>query len=77
MSQKKSDILYACSLIVLAHSIPRFKVLGLRNLQYEIRICQKSHNTVTNSQLNFMCGYNFYETDATTNTKMFNYVWKF
>ena len=29
-------------------SIPRFKGLGMRNLQYWIRICQKSCNTVTN-----------------------------
>ena len=30
-----------------APSIPHFKGFGMRNLQYEIRICQKSHNTVT------------------------------
>ena len=35
-------------IIVLAPIIPRFKGLGMRNLQYWIRICQKSHNTVTN-----------------------------
>ena len=34
-------------IIVLAPSIPHFKGLGMRNLQSEIRICQKSHNTVT------------------------------
>ena len=30
-----------------APSIPHFKGFGMRNLQYEIRICQKSHNAVT------------------------------
>jgi hypothetical protein len=35
-------------IIVLAPSIPHFKGLGMRNLQHEIRICQKSHNTATN-----------------------------
>ena len=34
-------------IIVPAPSIPHFKGLGIRNLQYESRICQKSHNTVT------------------------------
>ena len=28
--------------------LPRCKGLGMRNLQYQIRICQKSHNIVTN-----------------------------
>ena len=54
---------------VLAPSIPRFKGLGMRNLQYWIRICQTSHNTVTNYnnilQLHFTCGSNFNETDLT------------
>ena len=40
--------------IVLAPSIPRFKGLGMRNLQYQIRICEKSHNTVTNHN-NILC----------------------
>ena len=35
-------------IIVLAPSIPHFKGIGMRNLQYLIGICQKSHNTVTN-----------------------------
>ena len=35
-------------MIVLTPSIPRFKCLGMSNLQYWIRICQKSHCTVTN-----------------------------
>ena len=35
------------SSIVLAPSKPHFKGFSMRNLQYEIRICQKSHNTVT------------------------------
>ena len=30
-------------IIVLAPSIPHFKGLGMRNLQYEIRICPKTH----------------------------------
>ena len=34
-------------ILVLAPSIPHFKGFGMRNLQYEIRICLKSHNTVT------------------------------
>ena len=34
--------------IALAPSIPGLKGLGMRNLQYWVRICQKSHNTVTN-----------------------------
>ena len=29
-------------------SIPHFKGLGMRNLQYQIRSCQNSHNSVTN-----------------------------
>ena len=34
-------------IIVLATTtIPHFKGLGMRNLQYEIRICQKIHNKV-------------------------------
>ena len=35
-------------IIVLAPNLPCFKGLGMRNLQYWIRICQKSHNKVTN-----------------------------
>ena len=35
-------------IIVLAPSIAPFKGLGMRNLQYWIRICQKTHYTVTN-----------------------------
>ena len=34
-------------IIVLASIIPCFKDLGMRNLQYEIRICQKSYSKVT------------------------------
>ena len=41
-------------IIVLAPSIPRFKGLGIRNLQYQIIICQKSHNTVTNVWFKFL-----------------------
>ena len=28
-------------------NMPQFKAFGMMNLQYEIRICQKSHNKVT------------------------------
>ena len=35
-------------IIVLAPRIPRFKGLGMRNLQYWVRTFHKSHNTVTN-----------------------------
>ena len=52
-------------IIALAPGIPCFKGLDMRNLQYWIRICQKSHYTVTN-QLHFICGLNFYETDVKT-----------
>jgi hypothetical protein len=33
--------------MVQTPSIPYFKGLDMRNLQYEIRICQKIHNNVT------------------------------
>ena len=33
-------------IIILTPSIHHFKGLGMRNLQYEIRICQKIHNKV-------------------------------
>ena len=33
--------------IVLAITIPHFKSLNMRNLQHEIRVCQKHHNKVT------------------------------
>ena len=34
-------------IVVKAHSIPHFKGLGMRNLEYEIRICQKIYNKGT------------------------------
>ena len=34
-------------IIVLATTIPHFKGLGMRNLQNEIRICQKQHTKVS------------------------------
>ena len=34
------------NIIVWTPKILHFKVLGMRNLQYEMRICQKSHNKV-------------------------------
>ena len=46
-------------IIVPAPSIPHFKGLGMRNLQYEIRICQKSHNTVTIT-VNIKCVVRFF-----------------
>ena len=36
-------------IILLATTIPHFKGLGMRNLQYEIRICQKQHTKVAMS----------------------------
>ena len=33
-------------IVVQAPTIPHFKGLGMRNLQYEIRICQKQHTKV-------------------------------
>ena len=42
-------------------SIPHFKGLDMRNLQYEIRICQKSHNSHRDS---FESTTIFYETDV-------------
>ena len=45
-AQAKIQLLAAiCSIV--APSILHFKGFGMRNLQYQIRICQKSHNTVT------------------------------
>ena len=38
-----------------------FKGLGMGNLQYEMRICQKSHNKVRKT---FKYGSNFYESDV-------------
>jgi hypothetical protein len=34
-------------IIVRAPSIPHIEGLGMRNLQYELRICQKINNIVT------------------------------
>ena len=48
-------------IIIWAPGILHFKGLGMRNLQYEMRICQKSRNKVTKTE--FMCGSNFYESD--------------
>ena len=33
--------------MIQSPSIPHFKGLGMRNLQYEMIICQKTHNKVT------------------------------
>ena len=33
--------------MVQTSSVPLFKGLGMTNLRYEVRICQKSHNKVT------------------------------
>ena len=35
-------------------SIPHFKGLEMRNLQYEIRICQKGHNKVIKAVLSLL-----------------------
>ena len=50
--------------IVLAPIIPRFKGLGMKNLQYLFRIYQKKSYTVTNHNCIFMCGSIFYEADV-------------
>ena len=49
--------------------MPHFKGLGMRNLQQEIRICQKSHDTLTITvYLHIVLfGSIFNETDVTTN----------
>ena len=57
-------------IIVQAPTIPHFKGLGMRNLQYEIRICQKSHNKVTKSLL--MYGSIFYDSDVSFNVYDWN-----
>ena len=38
-----------------------FKGLGMRNLQYEMRVCQKK--VIINSQRQFMYGSNFFESE--------------
>ena len=38
-------------IVVQAPTIPHFKGLGMRNLQYEIRICQKQHTKVAMSNV--------------------------
>ena len=45
--QCNCEYLYVDRILALATDLPHFKGFGMRNLQYEIRICQKSHNTVT------------------------------
>ena len=35
------------NIIAWSPHILHFKGLGMRNLQYEMRICQKSHNKIT------------------------------
>ena len=51
-----------------------FKGLGMRNLQYETRICQKK--VIVRSQRQFIYGSNLYESDVTTKSsnleKMFD-----
>ena len=49
------------NIIVWAPSILYFKGLGIRNLQYEMRICQINHNKVIKTAY----GSNFYESDIT------------
>ena len=53
--------LYYDWIIVPAPSIPHFKGLGMRNLQYETRISQKSYNKGTITSHVFC---QFYETDV-------------
>ena len=49
------------NIVLWAPSILHFKGLGIRNLQNEMKICQKSHNKVTKTVLN---GSNFYVSDV-------------
>ena len=59
-------------------TIPRFKCLGMRNLQYWIRICQKSHNTVTNHNY-ILCVVRIFmnQTLHKWNKYIFNFPWHF
>ena len=41
--------IFGYNIIVWAPSIVHSKGLGMRNLQYEMRICQKSYDKVTDS----------------------------
>ena len=50
-------------IIVQAPSIPHFKGLGMRNLEYEIRICKK---LILKSQCQCQCCPSFFETDFIT-----------
>ena len=50
--------------MVWAPRIPNFKCRCMRNLQYEKRICPKSHNKVK-----CMYGSNFYASDITNQKK--------
>ena len=52
------------TIMVHIPNIPPFKGLDTRNLQYEIRICQKGHNKVTKTVLRIHTTI-FYETDVT------------
>ena len=49
------------NIIVWAPSILQLKDLGMINVQYEMRICQKSYKK---SQRQFMYGSNFYGSDV-------------
>ena len=50
------------NIILWAPCILHFKGLSMRNLQYEMRICQKSRNKITKT---VMYGSNFYGSDVT------------
>jgi len=56
------------SYVIWAPGILHFEGLGMRNLQYEMRICQKSHNKVTKI---VMYGSNFYGSDVLISVSTF------
>ena len=58
-------------MIAQAPSIPHFKGLDMRNLQYEIRICQKP---IIKSQCQCQCGSLFYDSDFNTGTQLYSVV---
>ena len=62
---------WVISLFGHLNSILHFKVLGIRNLQCEMRICQKKVMIKSVSQ--FMHGSNFYESDVIINMSLHSF----
>ena len=58
-------------IVVQALSIPHFKGLGTRNLQYEIGVCQKNHNKVTLAMSNY---FDFSQFCQLQETKLFSII---